>query len=62
MRFKASIEKRKIVRPGAKVNEVEMPFRDEFIAETLQAIKELGAGLGKTFVGKKEFLQDFERL
>lgn len=59
----AAKEKRKTVRPGAKVEDnVEMPFREEFIAETLQAIKELDAGLGKTFTSKKEFLQDLERL
>ncbi len=63
MQFKASIEKRKIVRPGAKVEDkVEIPFRDEFIAEVLQAIKELNAGLGKIFTSKKEFLLDLERL
>ncbi len=59
----AAKEKRKIVRSGAKIEEkLEMPFREEFIAETLQAIKELDAGLGKTFTSKKEFLQDLERL
>jgi antitoxin component of RelBE/YafQ-DinJ toxin-antitoxin module len=58
----AAKEKRKIMRPGAKVNEVEMPFKEEFIAETLQAIKELDSGLGKTFTSKKEFLQDLESL
>lgn len=39
-----------------------MHFREEFITETLQAIEELDAGLGETFTGKKEFLQDLERL
>ncbi len=55
--------KRKIMKSGAKIEDkLGMPFRDEFIAETLQAIKEIDSGLGKTFTGKKEFLQDLERL
>lgn len=55
--------KRKIMKPSAKIEDkLEMPFRDEFIAETLQAIKELDAGIGKTFTSKKEILQDLERL
>jgi len=58
----AAKEKRKIVSPGANTDKVEMPFREEFIAETLQAIEELDSGLGKTFTSKKDFLRDLESL
>ena len=37
-------------------------LRDEFMAETLQAISELDLGLAKTYSGKKKFLDDLERL
>ena len=37
------------------------PRRDEFVAETLQAISELDLGLAKTYSSKKMFLDDLER-
>jgi len=37
------------------------PLRDEFVAETLQAISELDLGLAKTYSSKKMFLDDLER-
>lgn len=40
----------------------EPPLRDEFVAETLQAISELDLGLAKTYSSKKKFLDDLERL
>ena len=40
----------------------ELPLRDEFVAETLQAISELDLGLAKTYSSKKKFLDDLERL
>ena len=39
----------------------ELPLRDEFVAETLQAISELDQGLAKTYSSKKKFLDDLER-
>ena len=40
----------------------ELPQRDEFVAETLQAISELDRGLAKTYSSKKKFLDDLEHL
>jgi len=40
----------------------ELPLRDEFVAETLQAISELDRGLAKTYSSKNKFLDDLERL
>jgi hypothetical protein len=39
----------------------EPPLKEEFVAETIQAIAELDSGMGKTFSSKKEFLEDLER-
>jgi hypothetical protein len=39
----------------------EPPLRDEFVAETLQAISELDLGLAKAYSSKKKFLDDLER-
>jgi hypothetical protein len=38
------------------------PLRDEFVAETLQAISELDRGLAKTYSDKKKFLNELEFL
>ena len=40
----------------------EPSLRDEFVAETFQAISELDLGLAKTYSSKKKFLDDLERL
>jgi hypothetical protein len=40
----------------------ELPLRDEFVAESLQAISELDRGLAKTYSSKRKFLDDLERL
>jgi hypothetical protein len=40
----------------------ELPLREEFVAETLQAISELDRGLAKAYSSKKEFLDNLERL
>ncbi len=40
----------------------EPPLNEEFVVETIQAIAELDAGIGKTLSSKKEFLEDLERL
>jgi len=45
-----------------ETGETELPLRDEFVAETLKAIEELDAGLGRTFSSKKEFLEYLEQL
>jgi hypothetical protein len=62
----ASKEKR--MAPATKIlkeretGETELPLRDEFVAETLKAIEELDAGLGRTFSSKKVFLEYLELL
>ena len=45
-----------------EVGETELPLQEEFVAETLKAIEELDAGLGRTFSSKKEFLEYLEQL
>jgi hypothetical protein len=45
--------------PGCRP--IRAPLRDEFVAETLQAISELDLGLAKTYSSKKMFLDDLER-
>ena len=53
--------KSEIPNPQA-TGQSEPPLRDEFVAETLQAISELDLGLAKTYSSKKKFLDDLERL
>ena len=60
--------KEKIKAPATKIlkeretDETELPLQEEFVAETLKAIEELDAGLGRTFSSKKEFLEYLEQL
>lgn len=62
----ASKEKRLTARseiPNPQATDQSEPsLRDEFVAETLQAISELDLGLAKTYSSKKKFLDDLDRL
>jgi hypothetical protein len=61
----AAKEKRKAPATKVKEKEVDMTelsLQEEFVAETLKAIEELDAGLGRTFSNKKEFLEYLEQL